>query len=922
MRLRNKTLLIISATTFGLTLVLYIIVQNVVLGRFTRLENQFAQQNADRVLRALSDEVAALDVVARGWAMRDETAAFIRAPSREYVQSSLDDAAFISSGLNLVSFVSPSGEFVYSKAFDLQNEKQVAVPQGLQRYLSEGSPLLHHTSPESSVTGIVLLQRFPLLVASRPIPASGTGEEAFGALIVGRYLDLPEIEHLAELSGFSLTLHRIYGPEMPVDFQAVLSSLSKREPVYVQPMGIESISAYVLLEDVYGEPLLLLRVDMPREIYGQGLASVRYFMLLLMSTSLVFGLMTLLLLERVVLSPLTRLSVDVSEVSVSGNLSTRMSVSGKDELADLGQGINRMLTTLERAQNSLRRRNRELTTLYEATTAISSNLSLEPVLLTVAEEMTGTLDATGCTLSLWNREENRVETLVDYSTMWPTDVEASGCLYDLDDYPMTRHVLETGEAVLIQHDDPMADPTELALMEQWEAFTLLMLPLVVRDRVVGLVELIDDVKKHPYTSDDIRLAESLATQAAVAIENARLYEQAQQEIAERKRVEERLATVYVLGRELVLTRDEKTITQIAVDAAGLLLQCRLCALWLVDEEEKSLDRQTVRTVGPIADVSSSSLSLKNEQHIAVATARSREPTRSSNLQEGQQVVDKGCVIRSELSVPLEAGGMVIGVLTAGSDQPDAFDEEDEQLFLTLADQTALAIENARLYETAEQQQEHLRALATRLAEAEEIERRRLAQELHDQVGQNLTALGINLNIVQSLVPEGTVDVVRGRLDDSLSLLKQTTQRIRDVMADLQPPVLEDYGLMTALRWYCAQFTSRAGIPVDVQGDDLTPRLSHPVESVLFRIAQEALTNVAKYAQATRATVTVTEDEGVVRLVVVDDGLGFDPVRTAGPDERQSWGLLTMAERTEAVGGRLWIDSDPEQGTQVVVEVAR
>jgi signal transduction histidine kinase len=194
--------------------------------------------------------------------------------------------------------------------------------------------------------------------------------------------------------------------------------------------------------------------------------------------------------------------------------------------------------------------------------------------------------------------------------------------------------------------------------------------------------------------------------------------------------------------------------------------------------------------------------------------------------------------------------------------------------------------------------------------------------LHDQVGQNLTALGINLNIVQSLVPEGTADAVCSRLDDSLSLLKQTTQRIRDVMADLQPPVLEDYGLMTALRWYGAQFASRAGIPVDVQGDELAPRLSHPVESVLFRIAQEALTNVARYAQATRATVTVTADEGVVRLVVSDDGVGFDPVRAAGPDGRQSWGLLTMAERTEAVGGRLWIDSDPKQGTQVVVEVAR
>ena len=922
MRLRNKTLVIISATTFGLTLVLYIMVQSVVLGRFTRLENQLAQQNVERVLRALSDEVAALDVVARGWAMRDETAAFIRGPSRGYVQSSLGDAAFIGAGLNVVAFVSPSSEVVYSKAFDLQNEKQVAVPQGLERHLAKDSPLLHHASSESSVTGVILLPEVPLLVASRPIPVSGMDGETLGTLIVGRYLDLRQVERWAELAGFSLTLHRVHDPEMPADFQAVLSSLSKGEQIYVRPTGIDSIGAYALLEDVYGESMLLLKVDIPREIYGQGLASVRYFMYLLMATSLVFGLMTLLLLERVVLSPLSRLGVDVSEVSVSGNLSARMSVSGKDELAGLAEGINRMLTTLERAQNSLRRRNRELITLYEATAAISSNLSLEPALLTVAEEMAGALDATGCTLSLWVRDQNKVETLVDYSRLWPGEIEPSGTLYDLDDYPTTRHVLEAGEPVLIQHDDLMADPAELVLMEQWQAFTLLMLPLVARDRVVGLVELVDDEKKHHYTTEDIRLAESLATQAAVAIENARLYEQAQQEIAERKRLEERLAAVYVLGRELVLTRDEQIITQVAADAAGLLLQCQLCALWLVDEEERELDRQTVRTVGSIADVSPGSLSLNNDEHIAVATAWSREPTRSSKSREGEHVADTGSEMRSELSVPLAAGGVAIGTLTVGSDRPDAFDKADQQLLLTLADQTALAIENARLYEMAERQQEHLRALATRLAEAEETERRRLAQELHDQVGQNLTALGINLKIVQSQVPEGMADAVRDRLDDSLSLLKQVTQRIRDVMADLQPPVLEDYGLMTALRWYGAQFASRVGVPVDVQGDELTPRLSRPVESVLFRIAQEALTNVAKHAQARRATVTVTADEDLVRLVIADDGIGFDPARAARPDERQSWGLLTMAERAEAVGGHLRVDSSPQQGTQVIAEVGR
>jgi signal transduction histidine kinase len=231
-------------------------------------------------------------------------------------------------------------------------------------------------------------------------------------------------------------------------------------------------------------------------------------------------------------------------------------------------------------------------------------------------------------------------------------------------------------------------------------------------------------------------------------------------------------------------------------------------------------------------------------------------------------------------------------------------------------------ERVRAEEALQQYAERLRALSARLVEVTESERQRLARELHDQVGQNLTALGINLNIIRTQMPERTAALVGSRLDDSLSLVEQLTERIRDVMADLRPPVLDDYGLVAALQWYGEQFTGRTGIPVAVERAELAPRPAAHVENALFRIAQEALTNVAKHAQATQVTLRVEVDDQTLRLVVSDDGIGFDPAHLAEPGGSRGWGLLTMTERAEAAGGCCSIESGPGQGTQVVVEVSR
>ncbi len=224
-------------------------------------------------------------------------------------------------------------------------------------------------------------------------------------------------------------------------------------------------------------------------------------------------------------------------------------------------------------------------------------------------------------------------------------------------------------------------------------------------------------------------------------------------------------------------------------------------------------------------------------------------------------------------------------------------------------------------EELQQYAERLRALTARLAEVAETERQRLARELHDQVGQNLTALGINLNIIRAQVPEGAGGSVQSHLVDSLALVEQTAERIRDLMADLRPPVLDDYGLGAALHWYGEQFARRTGIEVAVLEAKPVPRLPAHFENALFRIAQEALTNVVKHAEAKQVTVTVDTQGDTLRLVVADDGVGFDPTERTKAEEC-GWGLLTMCERAQAIGGHCHVESSPGQGTQVIAEVPR
>lgn len=275
----------------------------------------------------------------------------------------------------------------------------------------------------------------------------------------------------------------------------------------------------------------------------------------------------------------------------------------------------------------------------------------------------------------------------------------------------------------------------------------------------------------------------------------------------------------------------------------------------------------------------------------------------------------------DVCLPLMVRGKVLGGMNVRLPMDKDLSVGVVELLTSVADQISVAIENARLFKAVDQQHERLRVLGVRLAEAEDAERRRIARELHDQVGQNLTALGINLNILKTQIPMNVMDEASTILDETLTLVEQTTERIRDLMAELRPPMLDDYGLVATLRWYADQFSSRVGLPVRVSGLEPLIRLTPTTENALFRIATEALTNVAKHAQASQVTLSIDMGGGRLRMEIADDGIGFDPAHETGPEEDRGWGLLTMSERAEAVGGRFWIDSHPSYpGTRITVEV--
>jgi signal transduction histidine kinase len=271
-------------------------------------------------------------------------------------------------------------------------------------------------------------------------------------------------------------------------------------------------------------------------------------------------------------------------------------------------------------------------------------------------------------------------------------------------------------------------------------------------------------------------------------------------------------------------------------------------------------------------------------------------------------------LQSYLCIPLMAKGQVQGVIDMFSREYELYQQEQLDLFKIMGQEVGVAIQNARFFKEVNAARERLQILSHQLIDVQENERRHIARELHDEIGQAMTAVKVNL---QNISRASEALHITPQLEESIHIIDRTIQQIRNLSLDLRPSLLDDLGIVSALRWYIDRQAQRAGFEAEFIALPQHMRFSPELETTCFRIVQEAITNVVRHAKAKKVSVEIRQAGSELDVTINDDGIGFNPnaVQLRPPNDT-SLGLLGMRERVELVGGRLEIVSNALSGTQI------
>lgn len=558
-----------------------------------------------------------------------------------------------------------------------------------------------------------------------------------------------------------------------------------------------------------------------------------------------------------------------------------------------------------RLYTEIEERAADLATMLESARIASSTLQLEEVLVLISEHMVHATGVQRCTLFRWDPETGTVANWVNWDDQSPA-ISQTGEVSRIDGLAPVRTALETRQPLAARIEDLNPEST---LAAQWKArgtVAALILPLVAGDSVIGFMEL-EDERELTLSDAEINLAEALAAQAAVAIQNARLYasEQHARQIAEVLR-RANLALTESLDLSVVLNNFLTYVGElVAYDSAHVMIM----------EPEPESSSAVMLAVQSATDRSGL------EQLRAVTFGAETSPLVREVAATGRSVVVSNTAeyidwkhTKSWLGTPLVVSGEIIGLLSLGKSEPDFFTEEHRELTEALAGQAGVAIQNALLYEDVRRGRERSRWLSQQLVEVQEAERRHIARELHDEVSQVLTAFKLILESSRRLPAEDA----QVKLKEADDLVTELIRQVREMSLDLRPPMLDDAGLLPTLLWFFQRYSAQTEVEVRFHHSGLDQPLPEEVATATYRIVQEALTNVARYAGVSEVAVEVLSDGDVLSLRVQDNGVGFDPQSVRS--EATTSGLRGIHERAALLGGHAEVTSAPGIGTALTAEL--
>ncbi|MDM8001144.1 MAG: histidine kinase dimerization/phosphoacceptor domain -containing protein [Dehalococcoidia bacterium] len=324
--------------------------QTILMRRFDELEKRETRQNVDRAVSALYSDFSKVNIA---WGDQLTASKVVFEGDETYLALSIDETTFNTLGLNFILFVPPGfGPIGYG--FDLEEGKALPVPPDLARELQPGKPLMPSAAGQAGVTGILMLSDGPILVSTYPTVISLGSDPLEGRLVFARYLDDAHVARLSQVTHLPLTLYQFDDPAVPEKVRTIEATSGSDGPNYVKALSSDTVAGYGVLEDVYGEPALVMEVDLPRDIHHQGQATLLYLMCGMAAVATVTGVVGGYVVQRSFLLRALRLSNDVVKVRTTGDLSKRVEVTGNDEITTLQMSINSMLASLEKSQKELR----------------------------------------------------------------------------------------------------------------------------------------------------------------------------------------------------------------------------------------------------------------------------------------------------------------------------------------------------------------------------------------------------------------------------------------------------------------------------------------------------------------------------------------------------------------------------------------
>jgi len=535
-----------------------------------------------------------------------------------------------------------------------------------------------------------------------------------------------------------------------------------------------------------------------------------------------------------------------------------------------------------------------LRALVQAGISLTSELSLDALLQRIVETSAELTDARYAALGVVHPSGHGLERFLTTGI----DPETHAAIGEI---PRGRGLL----GVVIREAKPLRlheiadDPRSVGLPPNHPPMhTFLGVPILLRGVTYGNLYLAEKRDGGDFTDEDEDLLQLLAAQAAAAIENARLYESSIRWLRQ-------LESINEIGNALASQLELEPLLAMVAGRLRELVNARIVLIALPDTDDAlrvaAADGEGAETlVGTQLGLQGSKVGRVLER------ARSERVDSLGDDAEVDQATVRELGITTALYVPLIVHGNAIGVVAAHDKLGDdpSFDPDDVRLAESFGERAAIAVDLSERV---------TRDAMRRVMEAQELERKRLARELHDETGQALTSILLGLKSLEQAIDS---DEGRAGVAGLRELVVSTLQNVRRLAVELRPSALDDFGLAPALERLVDTYRQHASVPVHLEIQLGDRRLPSEVETTLYRMVQEALTNVAKHADASAVSILLTRRPASVALVVEDDGAGFDldGVHDGG------LGLSGMRERVALAGGRLRLESEPGKGTTLAAEV--